>query len=187
MQLVSGAGFGAKYALVVVSVAGYWAVVQVAGWLEGSAWLPEPYVWARYAIATLFGALVLGPYARVPWRTLRIAALCAASILIYEAAIRFVMGGPSGVTAPVAFLVSGSAAALLAGLCAAVLAPLRFGWRPALLLLAAGAIGGAAFDLPLTQDDIMLAGHAAWQSLVCIALHFGTAQRTRPVISSSAS
>jgi hypothetical protein len=187
MQLVSGAGFGAKYALVVVSVAGYWAVVQVAGWLEGSAWLPEPYVWARYAIATLFGALVLGPYARVPWRTLRIAALCAASILIYEAAIRFVAGGPPGITAPAAFLVSGSAAALLAGLSVAVLAPLRFGWRAATLLLVAGSLGGAAFDLPLTQDDIMLASHAAWQLLVCAALHLGTAPRPRPSTSSSAS
>jgi hypothetical protein len=187
MRFASSAGFGGKYALVVVSVAGYWAVVQLAGWLEGSGWLAEPYVWARGAVATLFGALVLGPYARAPWRALRIAALCAASILIYEAAIRFVTAGPPGVTAPAAFLMSGSVGALLAGLSVALLGPLRFGWRAALLLLVAGAAGGAAFDLPLTQDEIMLAGHAAWQALVCGALHFGTAQRPGPAISSSAS
>ena len=71
------------------------------------------------------------------------------------------------------FLLAGAGAAVLCGVAVVVLAPSGFEWRLWPLLLVAGAIGGATFDLNFAFDPVLLIAHAAWQLLVCLALHLG--------------
>ena len=64
-------------------------------------------------------------------------------------------------------------AALLCAVAVVALAPRAFTWQLPALALAAGAIGGVAFEVELPFDPDLVVGHAAWQLLVCLALHFG--------------
>ncbi len=72
-------------------------------------------------------------------------------------------------------MIAGAGAALLCGLAVALIAPQAFNLRVAALLLVAGAAGGAVFDIRVSFDPNLLLGHAAWQLLTCLALHFGSA------------
>ena len=163
--------FAVKLALAMVSVLGYWLIVQAAQALESSDAVPDPGLWVYYLIGVVFGALVMAPYASPTYWLPRIIALCVASALIYYLAIRFVTDGPLGYAGMTTFVIAGSGAALLVGLAVVLLAPRRFSWPLIPLTLAAGALGGAAFEFELTKDAVMLAGHWAWQMLVCAALY----------------
>lgn len=173
-----------KYALVLVSLIAYTAIWQVAESLDGLESFPDPGLWFHYVVGAVFGALVLGPYAAPDRRALRVLALAVASAVIYYLAVRFVAEGPIGYDVILSFVIAGSVAALLSGLAVVAIAPRPFDWRLVPLLLAAGAAGGAAFELKLAFDSLLLVGHAAWQILVCLALHFAW---RRSVSASSAS
>jgi hypothetical protein len=121
----------------------------------------------------VFGALVLAPYARAPHRVARGVAIAAASAGIYYLAVWFVTGGPAGLESAVSFVLAGAGAAILCGVAVVVLAPRGFAWRLLPLLLVAGAVGGAAFEINFAADPVLLIAHAAWQLLVCLALHLG--------------
>lgn len=162
---------GQKLALAGVSVVSYWLILQLAQFLESAGGMPEPGRWVHYVVGVAFGALVMGPYAIAPYRGLRILALCVASVFIYYGAIRFVTDGPPGYDAMTSFILSGSGAAVLTGVAVALLAPARLSGKLVPLTLVAGAAGGAMFELRLSGDAMMLLGHAAWQFLVCLALH----------------
>jgi hypothetical protein len=116
-------------------------------------------------------------------------ALAAASAATYYLAVRFVVDGPPGLDSLTSFVLAGGGAALLCSLAVIVLAPRAIDWRPLLLALVAGAVGGAAFELKFAFDAQLVIGHAGWQLLVCLALHFGfqyapTAGQTLPGSSS---
>ncbi len=115
----------------------------------------------------------------------RILALAAASAAIYWLAVRFVADGPIPYDSIVSLIVAGSGAALLCGLAVVFIAPRAFSWGLVPLLLAAGALGGAAFEIRIPNDELLLVGHATWQLLVCLALHYGF--RRTGLTSSSAS
>jgi hypothetical protein len=115
----------------------------------------------------------------------RILALAAASAAIYWLAVRFVADGPIPYDSIVSLIVAGGGAALLCGLVTVVIAPRAFSWGLMPLLLAAGALGGAAFEVRIPNDELLLVGHAAWQLLVCLALNYGF--RRTGLTSSSAS
>ena len=92
--------------------------------------------------------------------------------MIYWLAVWFVTDGPIGYNAITSFVLAGAGAALLSGFAVVALAPRAFVLRLVAFTLVAGAIGGAAFDLKFAFDQYLLAGHCAWQILVCLALHF---------------
>jgi hypothetical protein len=161
-----------KYALVFASLVAYAVIWQIAEALDPIEGFPDAGLWFHYVVGAVVGALVLGPYAAPDRRALRVLALAAASAIIYYLAVRFVAEGPIGYDVILSFVLAGSGAALLCGLALVAIAPRPFAWRLVPLLLAAGAAGGAAFELELAFDPVLLVGHAAWQMLVCLALHF---------------
>lgn len=153
--------------------------------LESGGGFSELGFWLRLATGAVFGACVLGPYAATSHHVPRILALAAASAAIYWLAVRFVADGPIPYDSIVSLIVAGSGAALLCGLAVVFIAPRAFSWGLVPLLLAAGALGGAAFEIRIPKDDLLLVGHATWQLLVCLALHYGF--RRTGLTSSSAS
>lgn len=162
-----------KYGLALASVVAYAVLAQLSDRLESVEGFPATGQWFFYVVAAIFGALVLGPYAGPRQRAIRLVLLCAASIAIYRLAIWFMAEGPLGYQAVTSFAAVGAVAALLCGLAVVVIAPRAFDWRLVPATLAAGALGGAAFDIKLPSDQYLLVGHAAWQLLTCLALHFG--------------
>jgi hypothetical protein len=161
-----------KYLLAFASLVAYAAIWQVTEALDPLEGFPDAGLWFHYVVGAVFGALVLGPYAARDRRAPRVLALAAASGVIYYLAVRFVSEGPIGYGVILSFVPAGSMAALLCGLAVVAIAPRPFAWRLVPLLLAAGAAGGAAFELKFAFDQALLVGHAAWQILVCLALHF---------------
>ncbi|MGH8131152.1 MAG: hypothetical protein ACRES3_09905 [Steroidobacteraceae bacterium] len=161
-----------KLVLAVLSVIAYWLISLLAETLDSYEGLPDASLWFQLLIGVVFGALVMSPYVRSRQRISRVTAICIASAAIYYLTIRFVTDGPLGYDTIAPFLVSGSGAALFTGLAVVALAPRPFSWKLILLTVAAGAAGGAVFELKLPVDEMLLAGHAAWQLLLCLALHF---------------
>ena len=160
------------------SIVAYAVLVQFTPFLEALDDVPYVSTIFHLVVGAVFGALVMAPYAGAPHRVLRNVALAAASAAIYYFTIRFVVGGPAGLSALATFVIAGACAALLCGAAVAVIAPQAFSLRLAALLVAAGAVGGAVFDSRVSFDPNLLLGHAAWQLLVCLALYFG--QRSTP-------
>lgn len=163
----------AKYGLALASLVGYAALAILAEHLAATGRIVDAGLWFHYAAGAVFGALVLGPYAAPRRRIARIAALAVASAAIYWLAVRFVTEAPMPFDVIVSLVVAGSLAALSCGVAVIVIAPRPFGWKLVPLLFAAGALGGAAFKIRIPDDELLLAGHATWQLLVCLALHFG--------------
>ena len=155
------------------SVVAYALLVQLTPFLEALDDVPYVSTAFHLLVGAIFGALVMAPYARLPHRILRGVALAATSAAIYYFTLRFVVGGPAGLSALATFMIAGACAALLCGAAVAVIAPQAFSLRLAALLVVAGAVGGAVFDARISFDPNLLLGHAAWQLLVCAALFFG--------------
>jgi hypothetical protein len=164
--------------LALASVVAYALLVQLTPLLEALDDVPYVSTIFHLVVGAIFGALVLAPYARVPRRVLRGVALAAASAAIYYFTIRFVVGGPAGLSALATIMIAGACAALLCGAAVAVIATQAFNLRLAALLVVAGVVGGAVFHSRVSFDSNLLLGHAAWQLLVCLALYFG--QRDAP-------
>ncbi len=162
-----------KYGLALVSLIAFVAISLLGERLESRGVFSELGFWFRLTTGAVFGAFVLGPYAAAARRVPRILALAAASAAIYWLAVRFVADGPIPYDSIVSLTIAGSGAALLCGMAVVFIAPQAFGWRLVPLLLAAGALGGAAFEIRIPNDELLLVGHATWQLLVCLALHFG--------------
>ena len=159
--------------LACASIVAYAGLVQFTPFLEAVDDVPYVSTVFHLLVGAIFGALVMTPYARVPHRVLRGVALAAASAAIYYFTIRFVVSGPAGLGALATFMIAGACAALLCGAAVAVIAPQAFSLRLAVLLVVAGALGGAMFHSRISFDPNLLIGHAAWQLLVCLALYFG--------------
>jgi hypothetical protein len=155
------------------SIVAYAGLVQLTQFLEALDDVPYISTVFHLLVGAIFGALVMAPYARLPHRVLRGVALAAVSAAIYYFTIRFVVGGPAGLSALATFMIAGACAALLCGATVAVIAPQAFSLRLAALLIVAGVVGGAVFDSRVSFDPNLLLGHAAWQLLVCLALYFG--------------
>lgn len=175
----------AKWLMTLASLAGYVALALLAEHLAATGHIQGGRPWFHYVAGAVFGALVLGPYAAAALRVPRILGLAAASAAIYWLAMRFVADGPIPYDSIVSLIVAGSGAALLCGLTVVFIAPRAFAWGIVPLLLAAGALGGAAFEIRIPNDELLLVGHAAWQLLVCLVLHSGF--RRTGITSSSAS
>jgi hypothetical protein len=161
-----------KYGLLLASLTGYVALALLAEHLAATGRTTEAGPWFHYAAGAVFGALVLGPYAAPRRRIARVVTLAVASAAIYWLAVRFVTETPIPYDVIVTLGIAGSSAALLCGLAVIVVAPRPFCWKLVPMLLAAGALGGAAFKFRIPDDELLLAGHATWQVLVCLALHF---------------
>ena len=161
-----------KLSLALVSVIAYSIIAELADRFEAIESVPDTGLWFHYVVGAVFGALVLAPYLGPRQKIVRLILLCAASALIYWLAVWFVTDGPIGYNAITSFVLAGAGAALLSGLAVVALAPRAFDLRLVAFTLLAGVIGGAAFDLKFAFDQYLLAGHAAWQMLVCLALHF---------------
>ena len=162
-----------KVALALVSVVAYSVIAELADRFEANESVPDIGQWFHYVAGAVFGALVLAPYLGAPQRIIRFVLLCIASAAIYWLAVWFVTDGPTGYDAITLFVLAGAGAALLSGLAVVAIAPRSFDLRLIGFTLVAGAIGGAVFDLKFASDQYLLAGHGAWQMLVCLALHFG--------------
>lgn len=160
--------------LAIVSVVAYAVLVQLSPFVEAIDGVPYLNTGFHLAVGATFGAFVMVPYARAPRRLLRSLLLAGAAAAIYYAAIRFVVDGPAGLDALASFAIAGAGAALLCGIAVAAIAPQMFDLRLGALLLVAGAVGGAAFDVKVSYDPNLLLGHAAWQLLTCLALVFGS-------------
>jgi hypothetical protein len=160
-----------KLGLALVSVCTYWLVVGLVELLEAREGFPAAGQWFHYVVGGVFGALVMSPYAGAPHRAARLLAVVVAGALIYYLAIRFVTEGPQGLGSTASFVLGGSGAALLVAVALALIGTVQMAAVVVPLTLAAGALGGAAFEV--VNDTEMLFGHAAWQILVCLALHFG--------------
>lgn len=163
----------AKWLMTLASLTGYVALALLADHLAATGHIQDGGPRFHNAAGAVFGALVLGPYATAARRVPRILALAVASAAIYWLAVRFVADGPIPYDLIISLVVAGGGAALLCGLATVVIAPRAFSWGLVLLLLAAGALGGAAFEVRIPNDELLLVGHATWQLLVCLALHCG--------------
>jgi hypothetical protein len=159
-----------KLGLTLVSICAYWLVVGLVEVLEAREGFPAAGQWFHYVVGGIFGALVMSPYAGAPHRAPRLLAVVVAGALIYYLAIRFVTEGPQGLGSTASFVMGGGGAALLVGIAVMLIGTVRLAWSAVPLTLAAGSLGGAAFEL--VNDTEMLVGHASWQILVCLALHF---------------
>ena len=159
--------------LALASIVAYAVLVQLTPVFESFDGVPYVNTIFHLVVGAVFGALVMAPHARAPRRLLRGIALAIAAAAIYYGAIRFVVDVPIGLDAMASFMIAGAGAALLCGLAVALIAPQAFNLRVAVLLLVAGAAGGAVFDIRVSFDPNLLLGHAAWQLLTCLALHLG--------------
>jgi hypothetical protein len=157
-----------------VSIIAYVVLVQLSPHIEAIDDVPYLNTAFHLVVGATFGAFVMVPFARAPRRLLRSLLLAGAAAGIYYAAIRFVVDGPPGLDALASFAIAGAGAALLCGIAVAVIAPQSFTLPLGALLLVAGAVGGAAFDVKVSYDPNLLLGHAAWQLLTCLALFFGS-------------
>lgn len=175
---VAGFSLLAKLLLALASVAAYALIATLAESVEGLESVPDAGLWFHHVVGAVFGALVLGPYVGPRQRVLRFMALAAVGSLIYWLAVRFVSEGPIGFNATTSFVIAGAGAAVLSGLAVAVIAPRAYGVPVFALTLVAGVAGGASFELKIAADAFLLVSHAAWQLLVCLALHAGF--RARP-------
>jgi membrane associated rhomboid family serine protease len=162
-----------KLALAAVSILAYVVLEQAWEWLEAAESTAGSATWFNHLAGALFGLLVMAPYVGKGQRVLRVLGLCLAGVLIYYAAISFVVEGPVASSSLVSFLLAGGGASVASGLAIVAIAPQEGSWRLVALTLVAGIVGGAAFELKLSSDPGLVAGHAAWQALVCLALHFG--------------
>ena len=169
----TGASLAFRYGLALASVTAYAVTARLSDALEPIEGIPDAGQWFFYVVAAIFGALVMAPYAGPRQRALRCIGLTAASVAIYRLAIWYMTEGPLGYEAATSFAVVGAVASLLCGLAVVLVAPRAFDWRLLPLTLAAGALGGAAFDIRIPSDQYLIVGHAAWQLLTCLALHFG--------------
>ncbi len=158
--------------LAAASVVAYAVLVQFTPLLDAIESVPSANTLFHLLIGGIFGALVLAPFARAPRRAARGIALAASAAAIYYAAIRFVVDGPAGLSPLASLVIAGVAAALLCGLAVTFIAPRAFTPRLGIALAAAGAVGGAVFDVKLNFDPGLLVGHATWQLLVFLALYF---------------
>jgi hypothetical protein len=160
--------------LAIVSIIAYVVLVQLSPFVMAIDGVPHLNTAFHLVVGATFGAFVMVPYARAPRRLLRSLLLAGGAAAIYYAAIRFVVDGPAGLDALASFAIAGAGAAFLCGIAVAAIAPLPFKLRLGALLLVAGAVGGAAFDVKVSYDPNLLLGHAAWQLLTCLALFFGS-------------
>jgi hypothetical protein len=164
-----------KLALVLVSVAGYWFSGVLAEAVDQNAadWMLFP---LHHAPGLIFGLLVMGPYVARPPYAVRLIAMAVASAVIYYLAVLFVIEGPFSYNTMTPYLVSGGTAAMLITASTMLLAPRAWCWMPLWVAAVAGLAGGATFEwdpLDGSQRFELLLPHAAWQALVCLALHFG--------------
>ena len=160
--------------LAIVSIVSYAVLVQLSPFVEAIDGVPFLNTAFHLVVGASFGAFVMVPYARAPRRLLRSLLLAGAAAATYYAAIRFVVDGPAGLDALASLVIAGAGAALLCGLAVAAITSQSFDLRLGALLLFAGAVGGAAFDVKVSYDPNLLIGHAAWQLLTCLALFFGS-------------
>jgi hypothetical protein len=160
--------------LAIASIVAYAMLVQLSPFVEAIDGVPYLNTAFHLVVGATFGAFVMVPYARAPLRLLRSLLLAGAAAVVYYGAIRFVVDGPAGLDALTSFAIAGAGAAFLCGVAVAAIAPRLFDLRLGALLLVAGALGGAAFDVKLSYDPNLLLGHAAWQLLTCLALFFGS-------------
>lgn len=176
MKLIRTLTLRSKLALAVISASSYWFLGFLAEQSEALDGLLSKANSGLNLIGALFGALVMAPYlASSDRRIMRATTMCISSAAIYYAAIRFVVHGPFGYETIIPFLISGGGAALLVSASVVLIAARRARW--ALLPMAAigGALGGAVFEwsVGVESEVALIAGHLAWQVLVCVALHFG--------------
>jgi hypothetical protein len=170
-----------KYGLALASVVAYALIAKLADALDPLEGIPDTGLWFHYLVGAVFGALVLGPYVGTQQRALRVLLLAIASAAIYYLAVRFVAEGRGGYDAITSFVIAGAGSAVLCAIATILLAPCAAGWRVVPLAAVAGALGGAVFDLKLASDSNLLLPHAAWQLLVCLALHLGLRERSAAV------
>jgi hypothetical protein len=169
----------AKLLLAAVSASTDWILNVLADWSNAVGELLSKGDALFHVTGIVFGALVMAPYVTsANRRVLRVVAMCIASAAIYYGAVRFVVDGPFGNSTLVPFLISGGGAGLLVGLTIVLLGPRRLRWILIPSTLVAGAIGGVAFDggFDSSSEAGQFAGFAAWQVLVCLALHFSFKQ-----------
>jgi hypothetical protein len=144
--------------------------------------LPLPLAnWSAVLIGALFAALVLWPQLRASsGRTVRAAALVAASVAIYALTVRLAVSGygPLQLGGTRAVALSGVLGAALVTAAVGALAPLPVTARIWVYALGAGLLGGVSFDAllnaTLAPEALLIgSGYAAWQLLVCLALELG--------------
>jgi hypothetical protein len=169
----------AKLLLALASIAAYALIANLAERLEPIEGVPDPGFWFHYVAGAIFGALVLTPYLGPRQRALRFAGLCLASAGIYRLAVWFVAEGPLDYGVLATFVIAGAGAAAICVCAVVLIAPQPHRALAFVLVPAAGALGGASFELKMASDEIMLLSHGIWQLLVCFALHAGFRQRTR--------
>ena len=170
--------------LATVSGVSAWLVYHVLDWLS-EWWEPFDSEYANYLlIGAAFGALVLVPLLPA-WRQRMgaVAALVLGSIVIYGLVVELAIGeyGPLNVEHELAMVVSGLLGALLVGVLAKIVVPLRTPVRFWAAVVGAGLIGGVVFSWAWSMDGdaTIIVGYVAWQVLVCLALAKGETWQPR--------
>jgi hypothetical protein len=140
--------------------------------------------WSTVLIGMSFGAIALSAFVTAASaRTLRVLALAGASTFVYGLTVWLAVGsyGPLHLGGAASIVASGALGALLVTAAVVAVAPRRAApwlWPCA---LAAGAGGGAIFELAMRLDSgpealVVGTGYAVWQALVCLVLDRGTSR-----------
>lgn len=126
----------------------------------------------------LFAAGVLIPYLDFgkPW-LLRAAGLVVASTASYWCAVWVALDGPTSESPTwFAFTTASLTGAAIVMIAALSTIPLRFSRMYIVFGLLASVAGGPITSVTLPSDAFpaYLLGHAAWHTLICLAIYFGT-------------
>lgn len=170
----AGLSLPVKLLLAVISGYGMWPAGELGDRVD--QFLPLRILdldWPVVLGGALFGALVMAPLINArSLRVLRVLALCICSVVAFRLAIEVAIDDPLG---NAEYVSAGFVGAELVAVSVMIFAPVRFNWRIFIFAGLAGAVGGEAFNHlgELKGDFLPMTAYAVWQTLVCLALHFG--------------
>ena len=189
VTLLSRAGVGTCVALAAVSTGAWYLLTELSDLAGGTSSLPtrwdEVPAWLLIWLSgTFYAALVLLRYLDphgAPWRPV---AVLLAGALSYWIGVQY-----ATVLRPADSMIFDTAAAgvitaAFVGYITIRLGTLRFAYPQFAALCVAGGVGGAVIGWSVLRDLELVAGHAAWQMLTCVALYYSPrsapAERNRP-------
>lgn len=174
---LSRAGVGTCVALAAVSTAAWYLLTELSDLADGSSSLPTRWdevpawllIWLSGAI---YAALVLFRYLDPHGASWRPVAVFLAGALSYWMGVQYATVLRPSDSMIIDTAAAGVITAAFVGYITIRLGTLRFAYPPFAALCVAGGVGGAVIGWSVLHDSELVAGHAVWQILTCVALYY---------------